>query len=196
SNELPNRWPDQPPQFRSIALEFFAACAQTADAVLTAMAIALQLPPNFFTVRHCDRAHTLRLLHYPPHSDTGAAAHTDYGSITLLFQDDMAGLEVQTVAGEWLAVPPVSNSVLVNLGDLIQRWTNDEYRSTLHRVRLVAGADRYSIAYFCNPNSEVEIACLPLSDPKGLPKRTRPARYAPISASAYLLSRLQETYSN
>ncbi|MBD2092796.1 isopenicillin N synthase family oxygenase [Microcoleus sp. FACHB-1515] len=187
SIEQPNRWPQQLPKFRSTALEFFAACVQTADAVLAAIALALHLPSDFFTLRHSEQAHTLRLLHYPPQSANaiGAAAHTDYGSITLLFQDEVAGLEVQTRSSEWLNVPPIANAVLVNLGDLMQRWTNDEYRSTPHRVRSVAGA-RNSIAFFCDPNPEVEIACLPVSD--------RPARYAPITAGNYLLQRLRATY--
>lgn len=204
SIDHPNLWPNQLPNFRSTGLDFFAACVQTANAVLEAIALALQLPPDFFTLRHCDQAHTLRLLHYPPQSaeSIGAAAHTDYGSITLLFQDQVAGLEVQTRSvpqasryrsgsasrsGEWQTVPPLANAVLVNLGDLMQRWTNDTYRSTLHRVRSVAH-DRYSIAFFCDPNPDVEIACLPVSN--------RPARYAPISASAYLLNRLQATYTS
>lgn len=188
SIEQPNQWPEQLPKFRSTTLEFFAACVQTADAVLEAIAIALQLPPDFFTIRHSQQAHTLRLLHYPPQSEgaIGAAAHTDYGSITLLFQDSVAGLEVQTRAGGWLNVPPLENAVLVNLGDLMQRWTNDEYQSTPHRVRSIAH-ERYSIAFFCDPNPDVEIACLSGSN--------RPARYAPISAAAYLLDRLQKTYS-
>lgn len=185
SIEQPNQWPEQP-AFRSTGLAFFAACVQTADAVLEAIALALHLPPDFFTLRHSQRSHTLRLLHYPPQSAAiGAAAHTDYGSITLLFQDEVAGLEVQARAGEWLAVPPLANAVLVNLGDLMQRWTNDEYRSTPHRVRSVAD-ERYSIAFFCDPNPDVEIACLPVSD--------RPVRYQPIAAGDYLLQRLQATY--
>ncbi|NJL23648.1 MAG: isopenicillin N synthase family oxygenase, partial [Leptolyngbyaceae cyanobacterium SM1_3_5] len=162
SIEEPNQWPLQLPNFRSTALEFFAACVQTADAVLTAIAIALQLPSDFFTIRHSQQAHTLRLLHYPPQAEgaIGAAAHSDYGSITLLFQDSVAGLEVQTRyhsgsaarSGEWLNVPPLENAVLVNLGDLMQRWTNDECRSTPHRVRSVT-CDRYSIAFFLRPQS-------------------------------------------
>jgi isopenicillin N synthase-like dioxygenase len=133
-------WPKQLPEFRSTAIDFFAACVQTADAVLQAIALALKLPPDFFTLCHSQQVHTLRLLHYPPlPSDPSteylrAAAHTDYGSITLLFQDAIAGLEVQTVSGDWIAAPPVANTVLVNLGDLMQRWTN-------------ANIDRRAIAY-------------------------------------------------
>lgn len=187
-------WPKQLPEFRSTVIDFFAACVQTADAVLQAIALALKLPPDFFTLCHSQQVHTLRLLHYPPlPSDPSteylrAAAHTDYGSITLLFQDAIAGLEVQTVSGDWIAAPPVANTVLVNLGDLMQRWTNAEYRSTRHRVLPTAATQhRYSIAFFCQPNPDTEIICLPdCSD--------RPARYAPIAAGDYLLQRLQATY--
>lgn len=192
--ELQNAWPQQLPEFRATAIEFFAACVQVAEVVLRSIALALNLPIEFFVARHSEQAHTLRLLHYPPlpahlPARDRAGVHTDYGSITLLFQGG-DGLEVQTVSGTWIAVPPLADMVVVNLGDLMQRWTNDEYRSTPHRVR--AGATpRQSIAFFCDPNPDVEIACL-----TGLSDRSQsePARYAPISAAAYLRSRLQRTY--
>lgn len=172
---------------------FWDGCVGVLDALLRAIAAALQLPDSFFTARHQRQAHMLRLLHYPPLHEpqqprqSRAAAHSDYGTLTLLFQDAIDGLEVQTRAGEWIAAPPIPGTVLINIGDLMERWTNHRYRSTPHRVVLSPAQplrSRQSIAFFCHPDAEVEVACL----------GDEPPRYPPIAAGEYLLSRLQETY--
>ncbi len=111
-------------------LAFYEACTEVANRVLQAFALALQLPFDFFATRHDRQYHTLRLLHYPPLQQppklgqVRAGEHSDYGSITLLFQDEVGGLEVQTASGEWIAAPPIPGTVVVNTGDLMQRWTN------------------------------------------------------------------------
>lgn len=177
---------------------FYQACTELANQILQAFALALELPEDFFTIRHNQQNHTLRLLHYPPlqtHPKPGqvrAGEHTDYGSITLLFQDDIGGLEVQTTAGEWIAAPVIPDTVLVNTGDLMQRWTNDVFCSTKHRVMIPQDdklqRSRYSIAFFCHPNDDTEIACLESC------QKQKSASYPPILAGEYLLSRLQATY--
>ena len=142
----------------------------------------------------------MRLLHYPPlpegytpqDGENRAGAHTDYGSITLLFQDDAGGLEVRTRAGEWLAATPIPGTVVVNTGDLMHRWTNHVFCSTPHRVNVPPQAqhrDRFSIAFFCHPNKDAEIACIDTCA-----SADNPARYAPISAGDHLLQRLNATY--
>lgn len=194
-----NQWPAGAAPFRTTALQFYRACAEAVDVLLAALAIALQLPGHFFIDRHQQRDYTLRLLHYPPLAAEAAGTqirageHSDYGSLTLLFQDDMGGLEVQTAGGDWLTIPPLPDTVIVNVGDLLQRWTNDRFWSAVHRVRLSqpqqTARSRYSIAFFCQPDFDVEIACLPACQ-----SSDRPPRYAPIGSGEYLLSRLNATY--
>lgn len=147
---------------------------------------------------------TTRLLHYPPVEEAvvrrGAkeriAAHTDFGTMTMLFQDDVGGLEVEhpTAPGRFVAVPPVAGAVVLNLGDFMQRWSNDGLKSTRHRVRApprdTDGAGtmlraRYSIPYFVGADVHKTIECLPGSYGLG-----RPKRYGPINAEQYINERL------
>ncbi|MEH2269620.1 MAG: 2-oxoglutarate and iron-dependent oxygenase domain-containing protein [Nostoc sp.] len=179
---------------------FYDSCTELANTILQAFALALKLPENYFTTRHNQQNHTLRLLHYPSlqtppkAGQVRAGEHSDYGSITLLFQDDVGGLEVQTASGEWIAAPAIPDTVIVNTGDLMQRWTNHVFCSTKHRVMIPSGnrvnQSRYSMAFFCHPNDHTEIACLESCQKEQLPI------YPPILAGEYLLQRLQATYGN
>lgn len=177
---------------------FYKACTKVANSILQAFSLALELPEYFFTNNHNQQNHTLRLLHYPAlqqppkNGQIRAGEHSDYGSITLLFQDDIGGLEVQIATGKWIAAPQIADTILVNTGDLIQRWTNDVFCSTKHRV-IIPSQDkvkfsRYSVAFFCHPNEDTEIACLESC------QRNKPPIYSPITAGEYLLKRLQATY--
>ncbi|MDM9383417.1 2-oxoglutarate and iron-dependent oxygenase domain-containing protein [Chlorogloeopsis sp. ULAP01] len=182
----------------SSILDFYRACTELSNKILQAFALALQLPEDFFTTRHTEQNHTLRLLHYPPVQkplqprQVRAGEHSDYGSITLLFQDEIGGLEIQTTAGQWIAAPAIPDTVIVNTGDLMQRWTNHVFCSTRHRVMIPTDErvkqSRYSVAFFCHPNNNTEIACLESC------QKEHPPIYPPILAGEYLLSRLRATY--
>jgi len=119
---------------------FYARCAIVANDVLRAFAVDFKLPESYFVERHWQN-NILRLLHYPPISEAVLAgqmrvgSHTDFGSLTLLFQDPSAGLEVLSAGGRWLPAPSVPGTVLVNIGDLMQQWTNCDFRSTPHPSR-------------------------------------------------------------
>ena len=194
-----NRWLERDDRFRDTMLDFFSACSYVAIEISRAMAIALGLTESFFADRHDKQDNTLRLLHYPPIEQTPepeqlrAGEHSDYGSFTLLFQDAVGGLEVRNAQGEWIEAPFIPETVLVNTGDLMQRWTNHVFYSTKHRVRIPqdqrANQSRYSIAYFCHPNHDTEISCLETCQ-----SVEHPPLYPPITAGDYLLSRLQATY--
>ncbi|NHC33644.1 isopenicillin N synthase family dioxygenase [Scytonema millei] len=185
-------------EFCNCVLDFWKACVQVTDTVLQSFALALQLPEDFFIANHHEQAHTLRLLHYPPlqqppkRGQVRAGEHSDYGSITLLFQDDIGGLEIQTKDGVWIAASAIPETIIINTGDLMQRWTNHVFCSTKHRVAIPLDErvrrSRYSIAFFCHPNDDTEVTCLPgcCTD--------RVAIYPSISAKDYLISRLQATY--
>ena len=195
-----NLWPKGHPLFKSVMTRFLGECIHTADRVLEAFALALDQPEDFFKDAHNEHDHTLRLLHYPPlpagfepeNCESRAGAHTDYGSITLLFQDDVGGLEVCTRSGDWIRATPIPGTVVVNTGDLMHRWTNHVFCSTPHRVNVAPehrSRDRYSIAFFCHPNKTSEIACIESCATAG-----NPPIYAPISAGQHLNEKLTNTY--
>ncbi|VEP11493.1 2OG-Fe(II) oxygenase [Hyella patelloides LEGE 07179] len=194
-----NRWLEGDDRFRDTMLDFFSACNETAKVICEALAIAINLPEAFFVNNHNQQDNTLRLLHYPPIKQTPesgqlrAGEHSDYGSFTLLFQDAVGGLEVRNTRGEWIEAPFIPETVLVNTGDLMERWTNHVFCSTKHRVRIPqdqrAKQSRYAIAFFCHPNHDTEISCL-----KTCHSKERPSLYPPITAGDYLLSRLKATY--
>lgn len=194
-----NQWPAGQDSFQKTTLQFYQACSSAVETLFEAFALALQLPHNFFCDRHLQQDYTLRLLHYPPLIDAPVTAqirageHSDYGSLTLLFQDEVGGLEVQTAEGDWVVAAPIPDTVVVNVGDLMQRWTNDVFRSAVHRVQLPqqqqGPRSRYSIAFFCQPDFDVEVACLAACQ-----GGDRPPRYATVRSGEYLLNRLQATY--
>ena len=194
-----NKWPPGETAFRETILEFYQACVEAAERVCQAFAIALGLPESYFIDRHNEQNYTLRLLHYPPveyapkPEQIRAGEHSDYGSFTLLFQDEVGGLEVKTAQGTWVEAPCLPGTIVVNTGDLMQRWTNHVFCSTKHRVKIPTDnrvqKSRYSIAFFCQPNFDTEISCL-----ESCQSADRPPLYPPISSGDYLLSRLQATY--
>jgi isopenicillin N synthase-like dioxygenase len=190
----PNLWPDMA-GFRETMLRYFEACHGLRLALHRAFATDLGLAPDFFADKLDRPMAVLRLLHYPAapaaveSGQLGAGEHTDYGCMTLLATDGVGGLEVQTRAGDWIAAPHVPGTFVCNIGDCLMRWTNDIYVSTPHRVVSPKGQERYSIAFFLDPNPEADIACLP-----GCESPERPARYAPIRGDEFLLSRLSPTY--
>ncbi|MEM9482630.1 MAG: 2-oxoglutarate and iron-dependent oxygenase domain-containing protein [Cyanobacteria bacterium P01_F01_bin.116] len=202
-----NRWPAGRPLLRQTINELFEHCSAAAEQIFQAFAYALSMPADYFVRRHQTHDYTLRLLHYPPIAaipkpgQLRAGAHSDYGSLTLLFQDNVGGLEVQNADGDWLPAPTVPNTLLINTGDLMQRWSNNEFRSTKHRVRLPEvvqtacigkdspGEHRYSIAFFCQPDAYTNIVCLPTCH-----NEQNPPQYPPIKSGDYLLRRLRATY--
>ena len=157
------RWP--PGGFFQCMSEFHRAAMSIVERLERELADLLEIPPDFFTNSHSGENVSLRLLHYPTIDATslqpeqlGAGAHTDYGLLTLLFQHEVGGLEVLNQHNEWVSVAYEPDLVVVNSGDLLERWTNGRYRSTRHRVPpQTGGRDRYSIALFVDPDSAVEI---------------------------------------
>jgi isopenicillin N synthase-like dioxygenase len=189
-----NRWPDLA-GFRDTMLDYFRACQGLGTRLHEAFARDLGLETGFFDDKLDRPMAVLRLLHYPPapqaaaSGQMGAGEHTDYGCVTLLATDGVAGLEVRNRAGEWIKAPHIPGALVCNIGDCLMRWTNDIYLSTPHRVVSPPGRERFSIAFFLDPNPEAEVACLP-----GCATEDNPARYEPIRGDAFLLSRLTPTY--
>jgi isopenicillin N synthase-like dioxygenase len=188
-----NLWP-QTPGFRDTALDYFNAVWRLGVDLHLAIAADLGLPPTFFADKFDRPMATLRLLHYPPRDTRpdelpGAGEHTDYGSVTILLTDEVGGLEVRRRDGAWIKAPPIPGAFVCNIGDCLMRWSNDTYVSTPHRVTSPLGRDRYSIAFFLDPNPDALVECLPGCNAPG----TAP-KYAPILAADYLTQRLVATY--
>jgi isopenicillin N synthase-like dioxygenase len=167
--------------------------------LMALFAEALSLPGDFFDRRIDHHTSALRLLNYPAVTEPllpgqlRAGAHTDYGTVTVLRAEDApGGLEV-LVDDQWIAVPLVADSFVVNLGDAMARWTNDRWRSTLHRVvipptEVAATSRRQSIAFFHNANWDAVIECIPSCLAIG-----EAPRYAPVTAGEHLMSKFRAT---
>jgi isopenicillin N synthase-like dioxygenase len=169
-----NMWPDNLPGFREQMHAYQAAVMELGKRLMGLIALSVDLPEDYFGPGLEDLMCSVRLLHYPPqpadsaHNQLGAGAHTDWGSITMLLQDNCGGLEVQHASGEWMRATPIPGTLIVNLGDMIRRWTNDIYHSTMHRVlNNVSNRERYSVASFFNPNYNYRVTCLPTCLPEG-----------------------------
>jgi isopenicillin N synthase-like dioxygenase len=206
--EYRNKWPTEElgENFRSDLLAYFDAFDALHIRIMRLLAVGMKLTDEDFFVNRCNQRHeNMRLLHYPSIQANGdleetivrGSVHTDFGTITLLTQDSVGGLRAQKLNGEWVNVPPVANSVVVNIGDMLQRWSNDTLRATPHQVvqLLQQGntcviPERYSIAFFCNANKDVMLECL-----EQCKSEERPARFPPIKAHDYLTLRLSQTIS-
>jgi isopenicillin N synthase-like dioxygenase len=190
-----NQWPDLA-GFRPTLLAFYAAMRRLGERLHEAFAADLGLPRDFFAP-YIDRPiATLRILHYPPHpadADArlyGAAPHTDYGNLTILAQDDLGGLQVRRRDGAWIDATPLDGAFVCNIGDCLMRWSNDVYVSTPHRVMNRSPRDRYSAAFFFDPNADAPVECLP-----SCIGPDRPPRYPPTTGGRYLKERLDATYA-
>lgn len=155
----------------------------------------LALEPDFFTSRMAEPECKLRLLHYPQVAPGEGGAlpvpntpHTDYGLLTLLATDGVPGLEVKPKAADWTPVVAPAGGLVVNLGDMLARWTNDLYRSTPHRVVGPAVGDRISIPFFVNPDPATVVDCIP-----SCVTPARPCRYPPVTAGEFLAARIDGT---
>ncbi len=179
-----NVWPDESalPEFRRRALDY----ADTMDAfsrrLLPAVAVGLDLPPDWFDEAFRDSQFSFRLSHYPPVAATanqfGIAPHTDSNFMTFLAQTDVPGLQVRMPSGEWLDVPYIPGSFAVNSGDMMQRWTNGRFKSTPHRASPPVGRHRYAIPFFLGPQFDCVIECLPTCTDADNPPRWPSITYA------------------
>lgn len=191
----PNRHPDLP-GWAALMEQHYADMQALAQTLLRVIALALGIERDFFDARFAEPISVFRMIHYPPRhtarsaDQPGAGAHTDYGCVTLLYQDDAGGLQVRNVHGEWIDAPPIPGSFVVNIGDMMARWSNDRYTSTPHRVISPLGVHRYSMPFFAEPHPDTEISCLP-----NCSSADNPPKYPPVTSAEYLLSRFADTYA-
>ena len=193
----PNQLPDWIPGFREAWQQYFDECYETVRRVQRGLAIALKLDPNFFEDQPGFPLLNLRMLHYPPESRVntedgriGCGAQTDYGTITVLADDGVGGLQVKPREGDWIDISIPGDCLVVNLADLLAIWTNDRYVSNPHRVMNPVNTHRYSIPLFVTPPynltiSAIESCLAPGEKPK----------YEPMVSGKYLQSRFDGTHT-
>jgi isopenicillin N synthase-like dioxygenase len=166
-----NKWPEgtagELVTLRADMMAYFDALHALGQRMLPPFAVALEMPANHFAPYFTNEAHAnCRFLHYPPQQDTtentfGTAPHTDNSFMTALARTDVPGLAIRLPSGEWFAPQVIPGTLLINLGNIMCRWSNNRFLSTPHGVINESGTDRYSIAYFHSPNPDVVIDCLP-----------------------------------
>jgi isopenicillin N synthase-like dioxygenase len=198
SNLPPGYWPDRLPNFREAISVFHEAGLLVLRQVMRSVALTLGLPEEYFDAAHEPHSGAVMLLHYPPITEPllpgqlRSGAHTDFGTMTLLVHHGSAeGLEIQRPDGTWLHAPSIPGAAIVNVGDLLTRWTNGQLRSVLHRVvppdGRAAQRSRYSATLFYEPRHEVVISCLePCQSP------TKAELYPPITVGERLEERRRE----
>jgi len=193
----PNLWPAALPGLRPAWTAYYDAMRGLARRLMSLFARGLGLPPGFFAGQVGHGPDALRAINYPAREHAPlpgqmrAGPHTDYGTLTILRQDAVGGLEVLGPGGDWVGVVPVPGAFVVNLGDLMARWTNDRWRSTLHRVVDPPGsgqARRQSMPFFQNANWFAEITCLPTCLAPG-----EKPRYEPVLAGPHLMGKFRRS---
>jgi len=191
----PTPWPALE-GFDEALRRYFTAAEALTRRLTTLFGIALGVGPGYFTPFTDHSTDVLRTIHYPsappvhpdgePARGLGMGAHSDYGIVTVLWAHPVHGLEIVAPDGRWRPIRSESDTLLVNLGDLTARWTNDRWRSTLHRVQPPApGQQRYSMAFFHDGNDDAMVECLPTCCSDG-----NPPRYPPVVAGEHLMAKL------
>jgi isopenicillin N synthase-like dioxygenase len=187
-----NVWPERPPALPGVWRAYYQRMERLAADIMRIFAVALDLPEYFFADKIDKHVSRVRAIHYPDQweepmpGQLRAGEHTDYGTMTILkIEDAPGGLQVKTRQGVWLDVPAVPGTFVVNIGDLMMRWTNDRWISTLHRVinpprDEMLDTGRISLVFFHQPNYDALIECLP-----GCTGRGNPAKYPPVTSGEH-----------
>ncbi|MBV9860587.1 MAG: isopenicillin N synthase family oxygenase [Alphaproteobacteria bacterium] len=191
-----NQWPDDLPGFRDATLEYMQTLERLCRRLVPLYALALDLPADFFDTCFAEPHMILRLSRYPviDGADGTAASlapHTDSGFMTLLPPNRVPGLSILMPNGRWLDAPDIGGAYIVNGGDILHRWTNERFLSTPHRVRNVSGQVRHAIPFFCDPDHDSIIECLP-----SCRSADNPAKYPPIRFGDYALWFASKTYGH
>jgi len=191
----PNNWPDDMPELQAALYAYYTAMIACGRDLMRAFALALDLPADFFADKFdCPMARG-SAIYYPPQppelgeAQFGVGPHTDYGCLTLLWQDATGGLQVQARDGAWVMAHPIPGTFVCNVGDLLARWSNDRFVSTPHRVVNTSGRERFSLPVFFDPNPETVI------DPADLLPAGETPHYPAISAGSHVEARFNAAFS-
>jgi len=193
-----NVWPSSLPQFREAALTYYHAAVNLGKLLFPLFALALDLPENFFDGKTMNSAALIKFLHYPPQTGPvddrviGIGAHTDWECFTILWQEPgIQALQVLNTDQRWINAPPIPGTLVINLGDQFARWTNDVFKSTVHRAVNRSGVHRYSTPLFFGVDYNVKLEPIP-----SCVSADRPPKYEVITAGDYVKERLNATYGH
>ena len=202
----PNIWPGENscstikdyPKWKCIMQNYFSECSSLGFLLTQYIALALGLDKHYFDPYFSENPlAALRLLHYsreksaPEEGIFACGAHSDYGMLTLLLTDESAGLEIKTLDGKWVPVSPRKGAFIVNLGDMLERWTNGMFMSTVHRVVGTGTADRYSIPFFYEPSFDTVVECL-----ESCCDENNPPKYRKTTSGKHLLEKYMQTHAD
>lgn len=193
----PNQWPSALPEFQDLTYSYHQKMVTLSKHLLKGIALSLDLPETHFESLMQDPISIQRLLHYPPQNGMidekiiGIGAHTDYGNLTILAQDDVGGLQVMNREGNWIEGTPIPGTFVINIGDLIQRLTNDVYLANLHRVINATGRERYSIPFFIDADYGATFSPL-----ESCISEANPRRYEAVTCGAHKFGRFAASYQH
>lgn len=187
----PNNWPDMP-GFRDAIESYYLETYKLGMKILEGFALYLSKPDDFFTRHFTKPVADMVINHYLGNaglhvSDQASGPHTDHGIVTILWQDMLGGLEIMGKDGRWMAATPLRGSFVINVGELMKRWTNGRFQATVHRVVHLRDMPRYSMPLFCNPNFRTTV------DPRDLGVSDADARFEPVTSGDFLMGRFKAT---
>jgi isopenicillin N synthase-like dioxygenase len=197
-----NQWPQQPRELQPVWSEYYQACDRLSTELMRICARALKMPDDYFDKMIDHSTSNIVAQNYPPlekppvPGQVRNGAHTDFGTLTLLLAEDRpGGLQLKGLDGDWHDIRPIPGTYIVNLGDMMAQWTNDRWRSTLHRVinppaDSGAASRRLSVVFFHTPNFDATIACIP-----SCVSEAQPAKYEPIQAGEHIARKLRAVES-
>ncbi|KAK9676370.1 hypothetical protein RND81_11G072800 [Saponaria officinalis] len=194
AKEVVNRWPEHPSELREVAQDYAKAVEKLGFKILELIALSLGLAEDSLDEYFKDHVSFIRLNHYPscpsPHLALGVGRHKDAGALTILHQDNVGGLQVRRKSDdEWVSVKPTPGAYIINVGDIIQVWSNDKYESVEHRVMVNSNKDRLSIPYFFNPAHYVMVKPL-----QGLISDRNPAKYREYNWGEFFATRKKSNF--
>ncbi len=191
----PNQWPEEFPGFQETLTNYFDVLTHLCHKICRAIALALGADLKTFAAEFNPPTTFLRLIKYPPILQNesrnlyGSAPHTDFGCITILAQDETGGLQVKNTDGQWIDAPFIKDSFVMNIGDMLHRWSNGLLISTPHRVINSTGQERFSCPFFFEPNVNVKVSPLP-----SCVTHRRPKQFDSIIYGEFLRTELQTGY--
>ena len=192
----PNVWPRDMPRFRHTIYGVYEHFQVLSKTIFSVFALGLALPEDYFEPLTRKPASVMNVNYYPATDVqsggdvSGIGAHSDYEAFAMLWQYQVGGLEIESLQGEWQAVKPIQDALVINIGDLMSHWTNDRFRATRHRVINRSGKERMSFACFGNTNYHALIECIP-----SCCSEKNPAKYPPVKSGDYLMDAIKRTYS-
>ena len=189
-----NRWPAFVPELQGHAMDYFRQAHEVALHLMRGFALGLKLEEEFFLHSNSAPLSRASFVYYPSQSENlgtqqfGAGPHTDFGVLTILCQDAVGGLQIEGIDGEWIEAPPIEGSLVINVGDLLSRWTEGVYRSTKHRVINSSGRERLSLVLAYDPDPDTMIDARNIFGPE------HKATEEPITCGDYLIWRFEKAF--